>query len=128
MVNTGSATATHKNGVKPVEDQIDAPAAWWNGGECDFTQLKVTIDVLNTNQSYVYPNTREYPVAIMVPADWKWPTERTKITVAYNEQDAEGEIKDKSFETWAKTYPHPDAQKDWYNYPSGSVMNNTTGE
>lgn len=76
MVNTGNGKAQT---ATPISDEIAVPTRW----EGDFTQLPVSIEVLSTNTTYVYPNTDEYPHAIMVPTDWAWPTERTIITEAY---------------------------------------------
>lgn len=46
-----------------------------------------------------------------IPGKWSWPTETTKITVAYPK-----------FAEWAKDVTNKDAQ-DWYNYPvSGKVI------
>jgi hypothetical protein len=106
MVNTGRSTP-----VAPISEEINIPAGFTG----DFTQLPVSIEVLSTNTTYVYPNTDEYPHAIMVPTDWAWPTERTIITEAYpgngtatitTESGAEFLIN--SFSAWAAT---PAAQR-----------------
>ena len=76
MVNTGNGKAQT---ATPISDEIAVPTGW----EGDFTQLPVSIEVTSTNMTYSYPNTDEYPHAIMVPTDWAWPTERTIITEAY---------------------------------------------
>ncbi len=106
MVNTGRSTP-----VAPISEEINIPAGFTG----DFTQLPVSIEVLSTNTTYVYPNTDPYPHAIMVPTDWAWPTERTIITEAYpgngtatitTESGAEFLIN--SFSAWAAT---PAAQR-----------------
>ena len=80
MVNTGNGKAQT---ATPVSDEILTEGLADEDGNIDFTQLPVSIEVLSTNTTYVYPNTDEYPHAIMVPTDWAWPTERTIITEAY---------------------------------------------
>jgi hypothetical protein len=106
MVNTGRSTP-----VAPISEEINIPAGFTG----DFTQLPVSIEVLSTNTTYVYPNTDEYPHAIMVPTDWAWPTERTIITEAYPGNGTEtittesgSEFLINSFSAWAAT---PAAQR-----------------
>ena len=106
MVNTGRSTP-----VAPISEEINIPAGFTG----DFTQLPVSIEVLSTNTTYVYPNTDEYPHAIMVPTDWAWPTERTIITEAYPGNGTESITTESgskflinSFSAWAAT---PAAQR-----------------
>ena len=106
MVNTGRSTP-----VAPISEEINIPAGFTG----DFTQLPVSIEVLSTNTTYVYPNTDEYPHAIMVPTDWAWPTERTIITEAYPGSgtatittESGSEFLINSFSAWAAT---PAAQR-----------------
>ena len=60
------------------------------------------------------------PYGIIVPVNWQYPTERTNICDAYDYVDAE-RVKH-SFRAWAKSSNHSEAT-DWYNHPTGSVMN-----
>ena len=60
------------------------------------------------------------PYGIIVPVNWQYPTERTNICDAYDYVDAE-KVKH-SFRAWAKSSNHSEAT-DWYNHPTGSVMN-----
>ena len=123
MVNTGGENVTNgtvQNGVTPkTENGVAAPADW----DGNFTHLKVSIEVLTTNATYTYPNEDIYPHAIMVPTDWAWPTERTRVSTAYFHKDENGKIY-KSFAWWAQEYPHPAIAEDWYDYPTGAVMTN----
>jgi hypothetical protein len=128
MVNTGNGKAQT---ATPVSDEILTEGLADEDGNIDFTQLPVSIEVLSTNTTYVYPNTDEYPHAIMVPTDWAWPTERTKITEAYpGKATSTPNVYDEnfSFKKWAET---PDAQRTddmrkWFNHPvTGKVMTNT---
>ena len=102
---------------RAVTCEINKPAGFNN----DFTTLKVSIKVLNTDKTYTYPNTNTYPNAIMIPGKWKWPKEKVNITNAYSmgyETAA-----DHSFGTWASEYPHVNAL-DWYDYPvTNQVVN-----
>lgn len=135
MVNTGNGKAQT---ATPISDEIAVPAGW----EGDFTQLPVSIEVLSTNTTYVYPNTDNYPHAVMIPVDWRWPTERTIVTEAYpgtsnaDEKAIDGNegkkinggnYPENSFAAWAAT---PAAQRTatmngWYNHPNrGLTMTN----
>jgi len=128
MVNTGNGKAVT---ATPATDEIDVPTDW-NG---DFTTLPVSIEVTSTNTTYSYPNTDEYPHAIMVPTDWAWPLERINVKEAYSgTSDATKvtvsgvEYPINSFAAWGGT---PAAERTpvmegWYNSPlSGKVMINT---
>lgn len=115
MVNTGTHTNVVTRSTKMV--QIDAPRNW-NG---DFTNLDVKIHVILTqggNKPYdiEYKVENIMPYAIMIPMDWKWPTERTRVTDAYP-----------NFITWAQTdkTQRTAAMNEWYKTPvSGKVMSN----
>lgn len=130
MVNTGNKA---QNGVTPAVDTGIAIPTGWNG---NFNSLPVSIEVLSTNKTYVYPNTDEYPHAVMIPVDWRWPTERTRITEAYVGTSDETTVNidgqtypENSFDAWAAT---PAANRTtkmegWYNYPvMGKTMTNSS--
>jgi len=128
MVNTGNGKAVT---ATPATDEIDVPTDW-NG---DFTTLPVSIEVTSTNTTYSYPNTDEYPHAIMVPTDWAWPLERINVKEAYSgTSDATKvtvsgvEYPINSFAAWGGTPAanRTSEMEDWYNNPlSGKVMINT---
>lgn len=128
MVNTGNGKAVT---ATPATDEIDVPTDW-NG---DFTTLPVSIEVTSTNTTYSYPNTDEYPHAIMVPTDWAWPLERINVKEAYSgTSDATKvtvsgvEYPVNSFAAWGGTPAanRTSEMEDWYNNPlSGKVMINT---
>lgn len=136
MVNTGNGKAVT---AEPYEQTGIGIPTGWNG---DFTTLPVTIEVTSTGKSYSYPNTNAYPHAVMIPVDWRWPTERTIVTEAYpgtsdaDEKAIDGNEEKKinggnypknSFAAWAAT---PAAQRTatmngWYNHPhKGKTMTN----
>ena len=138
MVNTGNGKAVT---AEPYEQTgIDIPSEW-NG---NFTTLPVTIEVTSTGKSYSYPNTDAYPHAVMIPVDWRWPTERTIITKAYpgtsdankvaiggnEKKKIEGaEYPENSFAAWAGTLAadRTPAMNGWYNHPNrGLTMTNTS--
>ena len=116
-INTQSTVGGKSATADFVTCEINKPAGFNN----DFTTLKVSIKVLNTDKTYTYPNTNTYPNAIMIPGKWKWPKEKVNITNAYSmgyETAA-----DHSFGTWASEYPHVNAL-DWYDYPvTNQVVN-----
>lgn len=131
MVNTGNGKAQT---ATPVSDEILTEGLADEDGNIDFTQLPVSIEVLSTNTTYVYPNTDEYPHAIMVPTDWAWPTERTIITEAYSGSGSEmvNGFPINSFAAWAAT---PAAQRatvfkdiKWYKTAAapGKTMTNAS--
>lgn len=114
-INTESTVGGKRATADFVSCVIDKPADFNN----DFTSLKVSIKVLNTDKTYSYPNTNAYPNAIMMPGKWKWPKETVRITTAYSEGYATDA--DHSFGTWASEYPHVQAL-DWYDYPVSSQV------
>ena len=128
MVNTGNGKAQT---ATPISCEVAVPT----GFAGNFTQLPVSIEVLSTGKTYVYPNTDNYPHAVMIPVDWRWPLERIIVTEAYpGTTDAEtvtiGGVNYpvNSFDAWAAT---PAAQRtadmDWYNHPNtGLTMTNTS--
>ena len=130
MVNTGNGKATT---ASPVPDLGIAIPSGWDG---DFTQLPVSIEVTSTGDTYSYPNTDNYPHAVMIPTDWRWPKERIIVTEAYpGTSDAAtvaiGSVTypENSFSAWAATLAaeRTDVMKSWYNYPNtGKTMTNTT--
>ncbi len=127
MVNTGSGSQTAN---PAVENSISIPAGW-NG---DFTKLPVSIEVLSTSTTYVFPNTDLYPHAVMVPTNWAWPQERVNVQVAYPGTSSASkvtignvEVPNNSFRAWGGTpaASRTSAMNGWYNNPaSGKVMSN----
>lgn len=133
MINTGRISA------KPVSTQIGVPAGW----DGDFNNLDVWIyvneDKAETTKSrriikYLEDREKVTPYAIMVPGDWRWPTEQTNIWVAYpGKPTATANVYEEeySFKTWAET---SDAErttemKSWYNYPfAGKTFYTTATE
>lgn len=127
MVNTGSGSQTAD---PAVENGISIPTGWSG----DFTRLPVSIEVLTTNTTYVFPNTDLYPHAVMVPTDWAWPQERVNVQVAYPGTSSAPkvtignvEVPNNSFRAWGGTpaASRTSAMNGWYNNPaSGKVMSN----
>lgn len=133
MINTGRISA------KPVSTQINVPDGW----DGDFNNLDVWIyvneDKAETTKSrriikYLEDREKVTPYAIMVPGDWRWPTEQTNIWVAYpGKPTATANVYEEeySFKTWAET---SDAErttemKSWYNYPfAGKTFYTTATE
>ena len=116
-INTESTVGGRYATADFVTCEIAKPADFNN----DYSTLKVSIKVLNTDKTYAYPHTNTYPNAVMMPGKWKWPKEKVCITTAYSvgyETAA-----DHSFGTWASEYPHVNAL-DWYDYPvTNQVVN-----
>ena len=125
MVNTGNGKAQT---ATPISDTVDIPEDW----DGDFSNLDVWIWVnpesnMQSEAKIRFLDEKTVPFAIMVPADWAWPTERTCITEAYpGEETSEGVYdEDTSFTKWASTLERTDAMNSWVNFPrSGKVMTN----
>ena len=112
MINTAGTGGNSISGVATQKCTVDAPANW-NG---EFESLPVSIHVSTTGKDYVFPNTDAYPHAVMIPVDWRWPTERTRVTEAYPK-----------FVNWATSTADPRADSDWYNSPDLSkTMTNSS--
>ena len=112
MINTAGTGGNSISGVATQKCTVDAPANW-NG---EFESLPVSIHVSTTGKDYVFPNNDAYPHAVMIPVDWRWPTERTRVTEAYPK-----------FVNWATSTADPRADSDWYNSPDLSkTMTNSS--
>ena len=134
MVNTGNGKAQT---ASPQSDEVPVPAGLADeDGNIDFNELPVTIEVLSTDKTYVFPNTDLYPHAVMVPTDWAWPTERTNVREAYaGTEDAEKETIEgtefpvNSFTVWGGTAAasRTAIMNGWFNHPvTGKVMTNSS--
>ncbi len=105
MTNTGAgATAT------PITIQIDK-------GSYDPAHLPLAIYSESQGEMRL-AGSGQAPFGIIIPINWKWPTERVNITSAYNYVNIE-EGDDQSFGTFANKAGEA---LNWYNYPTGSVM------
>lgn len=99
----------------PVTITVDKPSGF-DFQTCSFVLgAKVKEDQQGVYESdfyYISIATKgQDPHDICILGKWSWPTETTKITVAYPK-----------FAEWAKDVTNKDAQ-DWYNYPvSGKVI------
>jgi len=130
MVNTGRNTAT----IIPEDLGIDAPEGW----DGDFKDLDVKIHVLISEPywiEYLTDKVKVSPYAIMIPNDWRWPTERTCVTEAYPGKNTAGTGEpvvfddEYSFRKWAETpnADRTDAMKSWFNYYlEGKTMTNAS--
>ena len=114
MINTAGTGGNSISGVAPVTCTVAVPpTTTWNG---EFESLPVSIHVSTTGKDYVFPNNDAYPHAVMIPVDWRWPTERTRVTEAYPK-----------FVNWATSTADPRADSDWYNSPDLSkTMTNSS--
>lgn len=113
MINTAGTGGNSISGVSPKSCTVAAPTTNWNG---EFESLPVSIHVSTTGKDYVFPNNDAYPHAVMIPVDWRWPTERTRVTEAYP-----------NFVNWATSTADPRADSDWYNSPDLSkTMTNSS--
>ena len=134
MVNTGNGKAQT---ASPQSDEVPVPEGLADeDGNIDFNELPVTIEVLSTDKTYVFPNTDLYPHAVMVPTDWAWPTERTNVREAYagtndaNKVTIEGtDFPENSFTVWGGTAAasRNATMNGWFNHPvTGKVMTNSS--
>jgi len=105
MVNTGSGER-----VAPITITIDKGS---------YNPAALPLAIYSTSQGEIcLAGTGQAPYGVMVPMDWKWPTERVNITTAYNKVADENEG-DQSFGTFAHNYGKA---LNWFNHPTGSVM------
>ena len=114
MINTAGTGGNSISGITPAKCTVAVPpTTTWNG---EFESLPVSIHVSTTGKDYVFPNNDAYPHAVMIPVDWRWPTERTRVTEAYPK-----------FVNWATSTADPRADSDWYNSPDLSkTMTNSS--
>lgn len=130
MVNTGRNTST----IIPEDLGVQAPENW----DGDFKNLDVKIHVLISEPywiEYLTDKEKVSPYAIMIPNDWRWPTERTCVTEAYPGKNTAGTGEpvvfddEYSFRKWAETpnADRTDAMKSWFNYYlKGKTMTNAS--
>ena len=106
MVNTGAGAT-----ARFVTIQIDK-------GSYNPAALPIAIYAPATDVEMRLARTGEPPFGVIVPEQWKWPKEYVRVSWAYNatETDSEG---DQSFATFASS---TNSANSWYNYPTGSVM------
>ena len=111
MVNTGS-TAT----ARPITIQI-------NKGSYDPAHLPLAIYSAQQGEIRL-AGSGQAPFGVVIPKDWSWPTERECVTAAYDKTNAynddNGNPVNQSFSTFAAV---AGAAEKWYNYATGSVMN-----
>ncbi len=114
-VPAGTLTNTGRgNTVKTVTVTKPKPA----GFDFQTNSFKLWVDVpMEEEAKYAQdhyfiniPTQGQDPHAIVIPADWSWPTERTKITDAYPR-----------FAAWARDITD-DSAKDWYKYPAAGKV------
>ena len=133
MVNTG------RNNANVVTLTGVTPPTGWNG---DIKNLDIWIWVnpgsgsaSETQIFYLTDKEKPVPYAIMIPNDWRWPTERTCVTEAYpgkNTANAGEPVvfdDEYSFRKWAETPndDRTDAMKSWFNYYlKGKTMTNAS--
>ncbi len=110
MINTQSGVT-----AKPFIIQIEK-------GDYNPANLPIAIFADNTQWGEVHlAGAGETPHGVIIPDDWKWPTERTIITSAYdNKSTSEG---DQSFATYASD---ANGAANWFKYPTQKVMNEAT--
>ena len=145
MINTGNGKAIT---AEPVTCTIATPTAIKDTDSdgnttLDFSKLDIWIWVnkgtgFQSEAVIAYQDEKKWPYAVMIPNDWAWPTETTRVTVAYaGTEDAETisiasgattvDYKENSFGAWAATEDaqRTDIMKSWFNYPvSGKTMRN----
>ena len=106
IVNTGwKTTAT------PVSATISKPANF----DFQTADFKIVPTIKGEDAEAIDIAKNGAPYGIVIPINWQYPTERTNICDAYDEEGH-------SFRAWAKSSNHS-VVTDWYNHPTGSVMN-----
>ncbi len=116
MVNTGRGAS--------VKDFPVITIAKGTRGNVDPSKLRLAI-YSDSQGEMRLAGAGQAPFGVVIPADWKWPKERVCIKNAYNQTNATAEPeddKDQSFEMYAKKENTTERAKNWYKYPTGSVM------
>ena len=107
MVNTASGTT--KANMKQASPFVVQVGTNWSHAEHDFTTKGNGFGVMVQNEenvTHVTPGNHPAPQILILPADWLWPTERTRISTAYP-----------NFGEWGKDYTNTT----WLNN-TGSVV------
>lgn len=107
MVNTASGTT--KANMKQASPFVVQVGTNWSHAEHDFTTKGNGFGVMVQNEenvTHVTPGNHPAPQILILPADWLWPTERTRINTAYP-----------NFGEWGKDYTNTT----WLNN-TGSVV------
>ena len=107
MVNTGGNSANARPYTFTVpKSQYDAS--------------KLRLAIYSVSQGEVrLSGSGDTPHGVMIPYDWEWPTERTRITTAYNKKNAPETETDQSFTNYMSNANHAEV---WYKYPTKSTM------
>ena len=108
MVNTGNGTRT----VEPFKATVKKPAGF-DFQTCSFVLgAKVRKEMQGAYEHDFYmlhvSTAGTDPHGIVIPGKWQWPTERTRINVAYPQ-----------FNTWASDHTKA---KDWYKNPNSDSV------
>ena len=81
---------------------------------------KLRLAIYSTAQGEVrLSGSGDTPHGVMIPFDWRWPTERTHITQAYNKTDAPEAETNQSFTNFMSHAGHAEL---WYKYPTKNTM------
>ena len=94
MVNT--AEGTNKANMKQTSPFVVPVPTNWSHAKHDFTTEGNGFGVMVQNEknvTHVTPGNKPAPQILILPADWLWPTERTRINEAYT-----------TFGTWCEKY------------------------
>ncbi len=108
MVNTGGSSAN----ANPYTFTVSK-------SQYDASRLRLAI--YSESQGEVrLSGSGDTPHGVMIPYDWRWPTERTRVTIAYNKTNAPETETDQSFTNFMSNAGHAEV---WYKYPTKSTMN-----
>jgi hypothetical protein len=112
MVNTGAGATAN-----PITIQID---------KTGYDSSKLRLAIYSESQREMrLAGSGQAPFGVIIPADWKWPRERVCIKNAYKQTNATAEPeddRDQSFEKYASKKNTTKRAKNWFKYPTGSVM------
>ena len=108
MVNTGGNSAN----AQPYTFTIPK-------SQYDASKLRLAIYAVSQDHEVRLSGSGDTPHGVMIPYDWRWPTERTRVTIAYNKKDAPEAETDQSFTTFMSNKGKAEL---WYKYPTKSTM------
>ena len=109
-----------KEMVNTAGNSVNANPYTFTISKSQYDASRLRLAIYSTAQGEVrLSGSGDTPHGVMIPFDWRWPTERTKITQAYNKTDAPETETDQSFTNFMTNAGHAEL---WYKYPTKNTM------
>ena len=109
-----------KTMVNTAGNSVNANPYTFTISKSQYDASKLRLAIYSTAQGEVrLSGSGDTPHGVMIPFDWRWPTERTHITQAYNKTDAPEAETNQSFTNFMSNAGHAEL---WYKYPTKNTM------